>query len=119
MHDLNSLVKLNVLLCKIHVKKRKNRRQENPVICGTGNLKTTFSRAKIIFMYDLKLFPNLKTISSRAISNSLLFNSELTPHSARLAKWQTLPTQLDFFKNSSCMRAFIKLICLTSINARL
>ena len=47
MHDLNSL-KLNVLLFEIRVKKRKNGRREDPVICGTGNLKTTSSRVKII-----------------------------------------------------------------------
>ena len=72
MHDLNSLVKLNVRLFKNHVKKRKNGRRENPVICGSGNLKTTSSRAKIIFIFDLKSFSNLKTICSRAISNGLL-----------------------------------------------
>ena len=72
MHDLNSLVKLDVLLFKIQVKKRKNGRQEDPVIyCGTSNLKTS-SRAKFIFILDLKPFSNLKTISSHAISNGLL-----------------------------------------------
>ena len=34
MHDLNSLVKLNVLLFKIRVEKRKNGCREDPVICG-------------------------------------------------------------------------------------
>ena len=85
MHDLNSLVKLNVLLFKIQVKKRKNGRREDPVICGTGNLKATSSRVKIIFIFDLNLFSNLKTISSRAISSGLLCISELTPRSPQLA----------------------------------
>ena len=31
------------------------RRRDEPIICGTGNLKTTSSRAKIIFIFDLKL----------------------------------------------------------------
>ena len=48
MHNLNSLVKLNVLLFKIQVEKRKNRHLEDPVVCGSGNLKATFSCAKII-----------------------------------------------------------------------
>ena len=43
--------------------KPKNGGQEDPVICGTGNLKITSSRAKTIFVFDLKLFSNLKTIS--------------------------------------------------------
>ena len=72
MHDLNSLVKLNVLLFKIQAKKRKNGRRENPVICGSGNLKATSSRAKTIFIFDLNSFSNLKTICSHAILNSLL-----------------------------------------------
>ena len=62
MHDLNSLVKLNVLLFKIQVKKPKNGRREDPVICGCGNLKATSSRARIIFIFDLNSFSNLKTI---------------------------------------------------------
>ena len=61
MHDLNSLVKLNVLLLKIQGIKRKNGRREDPVICSTSNLKTS-SRAKIILIFDLKSFSNLKTI---------------------------------------------------------
>ena len=85
MYILNSWVKLNVLLFKIQVKKRKNGRREVLVICGTSNLKTTSSRAKFIFILDLKLFSNLKTISSHAISNDLLHMSEIIPHSARLA----------------------------------
>ena len=84
MHDLNSLVKLNVLLFKIQVKKRKNRRREDPMICGNGNLKAT-SPAEIIFIFDLNSFSNLKTICSHAISNGLLCMSELTLRSARLA----------------------------------
>ena len=72
MHDLNSLVKFNVLFFKIQVKKRKNGRREDPVICGTSNLKTTSSRAKFIFILHLKSFSNLKTRSSHAISNGLL-----------------------------------------------
>ena len=78
MHDLNSLVKSNVLLFKIQVKKRKNRRREDPVICGSGNLKAT-SRAEIIFMFDLNSFSNLKTVCSHAFTNGLLCMSELTP----------------------------------------
>ena len=78
MHDLNSLVKLNVLLFKIQVEKRKNGRREDPVICATSNLKATSSRTEIIFIFDLKSFSNLKTISSHAISNGLLYMSELT-----------------------------------------
>ena len=62
MHDLYSLVKLNVLLFKIQVKKPKNGRREDPVICGCGNLKATSSRARIIFIFDLNSFSNLKTI---------------------------------------------------------
>ena len=116
MHDLNSLVKLNVLLFKIQGKKRKNGRREDPVICGSGNLKATSSRAKIIFIFDLNSFSNLKTICSHAISNGLLCMSELTPHSARLANGKLIPHKLIFF-NSSCLRVFY--ICLTSINARL
>ena len=81
MLDLNSLVKLNVLLFKIQVKKRKNGRREDPVICGSSNFKTTYLQAKIIFIFDLKSFSNLKTISSHAISNGLLYMSDLTPHS--------------------------------------
>ena len=73
MHDLNSLVKLNVLLFISQVKKRKNGRREDPVICGTSNLRTTSSRFTIIFIFDLKSFSNLKTISSYAISNDLLY----------------------------------------------
>ena len=76
MHDLNSLVKLNVLLFKIQVKKRKNGRREDPVICGSGNLKATSSRAKIIFIFDLKSISNLKTICSQTISNGLICMSE-------------------------------------------
>ena len=117
MHDLKSLVKLNVLLFKIQVKKRKNGCREDPVICGTSNLKTTFSRAKIIFIFDLKSFSNLKTITSHAISNGLLYMSELTPNSARLANGKLSLLQLDFFLNSSCPCVFHT--CLTSINARL
>ena len=79
MHDLNSLVNLNVLSFQIQVKKRKNGRREDPVICGTSNLKATSSRAKIILIFDLKSFSNLKTICSHAISNGLLYMSELTP----------------------------------------
>ena len=41
MHDINSLVKLDVLQFKIQVKKRENGRREDPVICGTSNLKAT------------------------------------------------------------------------------
>ena len=85
MHDLISLVKLNVLLFKIQVKKRKNGRQEDPVICGSGNFRATSSRAKINFIFDLNSFLNLKTMCSHAISNGLLCMSELTPRSARLA----------------------------------
>ena len=44
---------------KIQVKKRNNERRENLVICGTGNLKTRSLRAKIIFIFDLKLFSYL------------------------------------------------------------
>ena len=73
MHDLNSLVKLNVLLFKIQVKKRKNGRREDPVICNPSNLKTKSSRAKFIFILELKSFSNLKTICSHAISNGLLY----------------------------------------------
>ena len=72
MHDLNCLVKFNVLLFKIQFKKRKNGRREDQVICGTGNLKTTFSRAKNIIIIDLKSFSDLITKSSHAISNGLL-----------------------------------------------
>ena len=79
MPDLNSLVKLNVLLFEIQIKKRKNGRREDPVICGSGNLKATSSRAKIIFIFDLNLFSNLKKICSHAISNGLSCVSEL-PH---------------------------------------
>ena len=85
MHDMNSLVKLNVLLFKIQIKKRKNERREDTVICGSGNLKVTSSRAKIIFIFDLNSFLNLKTRCLHAISNSLLCMSELTPRSALLA----------------------------------
>ena len=53
MRDLNSLVKLNVLLLKIQVKKRKHGRREDSAIYGTGNLKITPSRGKIIFIFDL------------------------------------------------------------------
>ena len=80
MLDLNSLVKLNVQSFKIQVKNRKNARRESPVICGTSNLKTTSSQAKIVFIFNLKSFSNSKTISSHAISNGLLYMSELTPH---------------------------------------
>ena len=95
MHDLNSLIKLNILLFKIQVKKRKNGRREDPVICGNGNLKAISFRAKIIFIFDLKSFSNLKTISPHAISNGLLRMTELTPHSARLANGKLF--LLDFF----------------------
>ena len=98
MHDLNSLVKLNVLLFKIQVKKRKNGRREDPVICGSGNLKVTSSRAKIIFIFDLNSFSNLKAICLRAISNGLLCMSELTPRSARPANGKLIPQNLNFFK---------------------
>ena len=98
MHDLNALVKLNVLLFKTQVKKRKNIRREDPVYCGTDNLKTTSSRGKIIFIFDLKSFSNLKTISSYAISNGLLYISELTPHSARPANYKLFLHSLIFFK---------------------
>ena len=99
MHDRNSLVKLNVLFFKTQVKKRKNGRREDPVICGTGKLKTTSSRAKIIFIFDLKSFSNLKTISLDAISNGLLYRymSDLTPHSARLANGKLFLHNLIFF----------------------
>ena len=97
MHDLNSLVKLNVLLFKSQVKKRKNERREDPVICGTSNLKTTSLRVKIIFTFDLKSFSNLKTMSSHAISNGLLY-VRINPTLSKTSKWQTLPTQLDFFQ---------------------
>ena len=109
MHDLNGLVKLNVLLFKIQVRKRKNGRREDPVICGTGNLKATSSRAKIIFIFDLKSFSNLETICSHAISNSLLCMFELTPHSARLANGKLFLHNLVFFK--------IHLVCLFFIYA--
>ena len=82
MHDLNSLVKLYVPLFKIQVKNRKNGRRENPVICSSGNSKATAFRAKIIFIFDLKSFSNLKTIRSHAILNGLLCMFELTPRSA-------------------------------------
>ena len=72
LHDLNSLVKLNVLLFKIQVKKRKNGRREDPVVCDRGNLKATSSHAKIIFIFDINSFSNLKTICSHAILNGLL-----------------------------------------------
>ena len=98
MHDLNSLVKLNVLLFKIHVKKHKNGRREDPVICGSGNLKATAFRAKIIFIFDLKSFSNLKTICSHAISNGLLCMCELTPRSARLANGKLILHKLIFFE---------------------
>ena len=98
MHDLNSLVKLNVLLFKNQVKKRKNGRREDPVICGTNNLKTTSSHVKIILIFDLKSFLNFKTISSHAVSNGLLCMSELTPHSARLANRKLFLHSLIFFK---------------------
>ena len=55
MH-IYSNMQLNVLLFKIQVKKRKNGRREDPVICGSGNLKATSSRAKIIFTFDLNSF---------------------------------------------------------------
>ena len=119
MHDLNSLVKLNVLLFKIQVKSGKNRRREDPVICSSGKLKTTSSRAGFIFILDLKSFSHLKTTSSHAISNDLLYTSELTLHSARLANGKLFLHSLIFVLNSSCLRIFY--ICLTSnsINARL
>ena len=85
MHDLNNLVKLNSLLFKIQVKKRKNGRREDPVICGNGNLKATSSRDKIVFIFDLNSFSNLKTICSHAISNGELRMSKLTPRSTRMA----------------------------------
>ena len=96
MHDLNSLVKLNVLMFKIQIKKRKNGRREDPVICGTSNLKTT---STFIFILDLKSFTNLKTISSHAISNGLLYTgmSDLTPHSARLANGKLILHNLICF----------------------
>ena len=73
MHDLNSsLAKLNVLFFTIQITKRKNGHREDPVICGSGNLKATSSYAKIIFIFDLNSFSNLKTICSLAISNGLL-----------------------------------------------
>ena len=98
MHDLNSLVKLNVLLFKIHVKKHKNGHQEDPVICGRGNLKATSFRAKIIFMFDLNSFSNLKTICSHAISNGLLcMYVRINPTLSWTSKWQTHPTQFLFF----------------------
>ena len=50
MHHLNNLVKLNVLLFKIQVQKRRNGRREDPVNCGSGNLKVRSSHAKIIFI---------------------------------------------------------------------
>ena len=81
----NSLVKLDVLSFKIQVKKRENGRREEPVICGTSNLKTISSQAKNIFIFDLKSFSNLKTISLHAISNGLLYMTELIPHWSRLA----------------------------------
>ena len=97
MHDLNSLVKLNVLLFKIQVKKRKNGRRKDQVLCGTGNLKATSLRAKIIFIFDLKSLSNLKTVCSHAISNGLLCMSELTSHSARLANGKLFLHNLIFF----------------------
>ena len=97
MHDLNSLVKLNVLLFKIQVKKRKNGRREDPVICSSDNFKATSSRAKIVFIFDLSSFSNLKTICSHAISNGLLCMSELTPRSARLANGKLILHNLIFF----------------------
>ena len=84
MHAFTSLVKLNVLLLKIEVKKRKNGRREDPVISGAGNLKTTSSRAKIIFMFHLKSFSNLKTLSSLAILNSL--NERINPTLSKTKK---------------------------------
>ena len=97
MHDLNSLGKLDVLLFKTQVKKRKNGRREDPVTCGNGNLETTSSRAKIVFIFDLKSFSNLKTIFSHAISNGLLCTSELTPNSARPANGKLFLHNLIFF----------------------
>ena len=80
MHDLNSLVKLNVLLFKIQVKKRKNGRREDPVICGTSNLKTTSSRAKIIFIFDLKSFSKFENNIFTCYFEWFVMLSELTPH---------------------------------------
>ena len=97
MHDLNSMVKLNVLLFEIQVKKRKNGRGEDPVVCGCGNLKAT-SRAKIIFIFDLNSISNLKTICFHAISNDLLCVSELTPRLARLVNGKLIPHNLIFFE---------------------
>ena len=85
------------LLFKIQVKKLENGRREDPVIFGTGNLTTIPSRVNIIFIFDLKSFSNLKTISSHAISNGLLHVSELTPHSARLANGKLFLHRLIFF----------------------
>ena len=98
MHDINSVIKLNVQLLKFQVKKRKNGRREDPVICDSGNLKATSSRAKIIFIFDLNSFSNLKTIRSHAISYGLLCMSELTPRSARLAIGKLILHNLIFFK---------------------
>ena len=109
MHDLNSLAKLNDLLFKIQVKKRKNGRREDPAICGSGNLKATSSRAKIIFIFDLNSFSNLKTICSHAISSGLLCMSELTPRSARLANGKLILHNSTFFK--------IHLVCVFFIYA--
>ena len=98
MHDLNSMVKLNVLLFEIQVKKRKNGRGEDPVVCGCGNLKATSPRAKIIFIFDLNSISNLKTICFHAISNDLLCVSELTPRLARLVNGKLIPHNLIFFE---------------------
>ena len=105
MHDLNTKGKNNVLLFK----KRKNGRRKELVICGISNLKTTSSRAKIIFTFDLKSFLNLKTIFLHAISSGLLYMSELTPHSARLANGKLLLHNLIFF--------LIPLVCVFFIYA--
>ena len=104
MHDFNSLVKLNVLLFKIQVKNRKNGHRKDPVICGTGNLKATSSPAKIIFLFDLKPFSNLKTmIVFTCYFEWFVIYVRINPTLSRTSKWQTLPIQLHFFLNSSCL----------------
>ena len=97
MHDRNSLIKLNVLLLKIQVKKRKNGRREDPVVCGSGSLKATSSRAKFFFIFDLNSFSNSKTICSHAVSNGLLCMFKLTPRSARLANGKLILHNLILF----------------------
>ena len=45
------------------------------------------------------------------------YNVQINPTLSKTSNWQTLPTQVDFFFNSSCLQVFH--ICLTSINVRL